>query len=216
VPVGRLEEVLDLLDMAGLRGIAEASVAPRDLPQTLAWLTEHCKVQADPETPHAWNVLHVDGEGHTSPVPGTTARPPAPTWKVLVDRTIKADAVAVARSEIEEFVRELRVQDAADGRGRSDGQARDTGRCRSAARRQRRGCHAPAADKMRTPLTRAPSMTAHPASILELTAGTASAESRPDATDVRHGKAELVDRALVAEPDGGGPSPGRPVDVASG
>jgi hypothetical protein len=69
-------------------------------------------VQADPATPHAWNVLHVDSEGHTTPVPGTTARRPSPTWKVLVDPALQADAKAVAQAEIEDLVRELREQDA--------------------------------------------------------------------------------------------------------
>lgn len=113
VPVERLEEVLELLDMAGLRDGVEAKVELRDLGKTLAWLGERCKVQADPQIPRSWNVLHVDDEGHTTPVPGTTARPPTPTWKVLVDRNLKADGAAVAQSEAEEMVRQVRDADAA-------------------------------------------------------------------------------------------------------
>lgn len=109
VPVGKLEEVLELLEMAGLRDVAEAKVAPRDLAQTLAWLGEHCKVQADPDIPHAWNVMHQDDEGHLTAVPGVTARPPTPTWKVIIARDLKTEAVAVAKAEVGELVRELRA-----------------------------------------------------------------------------------------------------------
>lgn len=114
VPVEKLEEVLELLEMAGLRDAVEAKVELRDFAATLEWLGEHCKVQADPDIPRTWNVLHVDSEGHTTPVPGVTARPPSPTWKVLVNPALQADAKAVARSEIEEQVRQLREQDTAE------------------------------------------------------------------------------------------------------
>jgi hypothetical protein len=121
VPVGKLEEVLELLEMTGLRDAAEAKVAPKDLAQTLAWLEEHCKVQADPDTPHAWNVMHQDDEGHLTAVPGVTARPPTPTWKVILDRTLKAEAVTVAKAEVGELVRELREQDVGDASRDADG-----------------------------------------------------------------------------------------------
>jgi hypothetical protein len=200
VPVGRLEEVLDLLDMAGLRGIAEASVAPRDLPQTLAWLGEHCKVQADPETPHTWNVLHVDSDGHTTPVPGTTARPPAPTWKVLVNKTIKADAVAVARSEIEEFVRELREQDA-------DGHA-------ARLRAVKLADELPKSHDSDEGRDLADKWDADAAEYAALPRRELTRLCR-DRTLLTSGtKAELVDRLIVADRNAG--SPGRPVDVASG
>src|SRR4051812_10748204 len=97
VPVEKLAEALEALGYAGLSGPAvSATVAPRDLAEVLAWLTRECVVQADPQIARAWNVLHRDEDGHLTPVPGTTARPPVPSWKVLVDKDKKRDALAVA------------------------------------------------------------------------------------------------------------------------
>jgi hypothetical protein len=109
VPVDKLEEALRALGYAGLDGPAvSASVAPRDLGEVLAWLARECVVQADPQIARAWNVLHKDDDGHLTPVPGTTARPPTPTWKVLVDRDRKRATLAAAQQEAEEMLAGLR------------------------------------------------------------------------------------------------------------
>jgi hypothetical protein len=108
VPVEKLAEALAALGYAGIDGPAvSASVAPRDLGEVLAWLARECVVQADPQISRAWNVLHKDGDGHLTPVPGTTARPPTPTWKVCLDKNRKRDALAVAAVEAEEILAEL-------------------------------------------------------------------------------------------------------------
>lgn len=108
VPVEKLAEALEALGYAGLVTPAvSATVAPRDLAEVLAWLARECVVQADPQIPRAWNVLHRDEEGHLTPVPGTTARPPVPSWKVLVDKDKKRDALAVAAADAETMVADL-------------------------------------------------------------------------------------------------------------
>jgi hypothetical protein len=108
VPVEKLAEALEALGYAGLgEGETSAAVAPRDLGETLAWLARECLVQTDPQIPRAWNVMHKDEEGHLSEVPGTTARPPVGTWKVIVDKDKKRDAIAVAVAEADDLVAAL-------------------------------------------------------------------------------------------------------------
>jgi hypothetical protein len=200
VPVGRLEEVLELLDMAGLRDVAEASVVPRDLAKTLAWLGEHCKVQADPKTPHTWNVLHVDSEGHTTPVPGTTAQRPSPTWKVLVDPALQADAKAVAQAEIEDLVRELREQDARD-RSDDDGQ-----QFAAAAREAQHDAQPPVSGIMRGPLERVKALSAKVDAALARRDEYAARTTRQLADELRErglstagGKEARIDRLLESD-----------------
>lgn len=106
VPVNRLEDALEALGYAGMGNDTEATITPRD--EALAWLNDECIVQADPQLARAWNVLHRDDEGHLTQVPGTTARPPFPTWKVLVDKEQKAAAQADAQLEVEALVAALR------------------------------------------------------------------------------------------------------------
>jgi hypothetical protein len=112
VPVEKLEEALQALGYAGLDGPAvSATVAARDLGEVLAWLARECVVQADPQIPRAWNVLHRDDQGHLTPVPGTTARPPSPSWKVLVNKDRKRATLAAAQQEAEEMVALMRAED---------------------------------------------------------------------------------------------------------
>lgn len=115
VPVDKLEEALEALGYAGIAGPhVTAKVESRDPDATARWLAAHCKVQADPQMPGAWNVLHVDAEGHTALVPGASAVRPSPYWVIKTNDDLRAANVATAQSEVEELVRQLREADAAD------------------------------------------------------------------------------------------------------
>lgn len=101
MPAGRVEKAMELLDFAGL---VDAQVSVRVTPAggALGWLDGRSVIQADPDHRGAWNVLHIDGDGHTTPIPGLTATRPAPVWKLCPD-TAKAKAAAEeGTSEAEE------------------------------------------------------------------------------------------------------------------
>lgn len=114
VPVERLAEALEVLDFAGINGPAvSAKVESRDPQETGRWLRENCVVQADPQVPRAWNVLYRDAEGHLTPVPGTSAVQPVPSWKLTVAADLKARYTATGVGEADELVQQLRQDDAA-------------------------------------------------------------------------------------------------------
>jgi hypothetical protein len=115
VPVAMLEHVLSLLEFADLSGPeVTARVDFRDQGETARWLADECIVQADPEIPRAWNVLHRDGHGHLTPVPGVTGVQPQPRWVLTANPTRKAQNKATAAEEIAGFVDELRARDAVE------------------------------------------------------------------------------------------------------
>jgi hypothetical protein len=105
VPVDRLEEALQVLEMLGMReDTVAARVEFRDPGEAAKWLADNCTIQADPDLPGKWNVLYrqarEDGEeGATlTPVPGVSA--------------VKHH-VAAAQVEVDGLVARLRQDDAA-------------------------------------------------------------------------------------------------------
>lgn len=120
VPVDRLEEALQVLEMLGMReDTVAARVEFRDPGEAAKWLADNCTIQADPDLPGKWNVLYrqarKDGEeGATlTPVPGVSAVKPAPYWVVKTNDDMRKDHVAAAQVEVDGLVARLRQDDAA-------------------------------------------------------------------------------------------------------
>jgi hypothetical protein len=86
VPAGQLAAALEHLDFAGV-AVTESTVTPA--PRALDWLDDHTVINADPDHPGEWNVIHVDDEGQTSPVPGVAAVRPQPRWVLTADAKLK-------------------------------------------------------------------------------------------------------------------------------
>jgi len=97
VPAGQLAEALAALEFSGVT--ATAAVTPAA--GAVRFLDEACHVQADPDLPGGWLVLHVDDQAHTEPVPGVTAARPQPRWVLTADSSQKKTAVQHAVDETE-------------------------------------------------------------------------------------------------------------------
>jgi len=97
VPAPLLEQAMEALGFAGIPGTPAVTPGPT----AGEFLRDRCIVQADPDLPGGWLVLHVDDQRHTHPVPGVTASRPSPRWVLTPTSQLKKDAAQRAADDAE-------------------------------------------------------------------------------------------------------------------
>jgi hypothetical protein len=110
VPAPLLEQAMEALGFAGIPGTPAVTPGPA----AGEFLRDRCIVQADPDLPGGWLVLHVDGQRHTHPVPGVTASRPSPRWVLTPTSQLKKDAAQRAGDAADAELALLRTDLAAD------------------------------------------------------------------------------------------------------
>jgi hypothetical protein len=116
VRADQLGDAIEHLDFAGV-AVVESKVAPGE--RALDWLRDHSVIHADPDHAGAWNVIHVDADGHTGPVPGVSVDRPRTRWVLTADPGLKqrraAEEVEVAEALLGSEVARAAVPAPRDG-----------------------------------------------------------------------------------------------------